>query len=250
MDRLGVHLTHECGDVLPPPVVDIHGFAESRKGLPVSERSPGIPDEVKVDRVDIIPPDKIECDGGKVRTHFRPAGVEPELAVLLDGEGCQRARGVFRCAGAHGIRSADFEHIEPGMDFNTQLMCFSQNEGERVPAGIFAERAGEILRPGLIARTIIGIAAGADLKEHRVEPGGLDPAQQGAQGRLLFNPVCCLRPVEPGCGGYPHCTDFGFWRRDGKRRLRSRVGGNQERQREDENKAYEHHAVVMLPRSP
>ena len=105
------------------------------------------------------------------------------------------------------------------MHFNAQSVRFGEEKGERIPAGIFAERTGEILRPGLVAGTLVGVTTGANLKEHGVKPGGLYPAQQGAEGCLLLNKVRCVRPVKSGRGGYPHCPDFGFWRGDGKRRL-------------------------------
>src|SRR5437867_4277572 len=108
----------------------------------------GIAYEVEIDSVEIIASDKLKRNVHKVLSHLRLSRIQPSLSINIIHPCSEPACRMGWNTLPHRRRPANLEHIEPGVYFESRVMSFRQKERQRIPSGIFAQRAGEVFSPG------------------------------------------------------------------------------------------------------
>ena len=91
--------------------------------------------------------------------------------------------------------------VDPGVALHASLVTCLDGIGERVPGGHLAASAGEVARPGLVARLIHRVAHRAHLEVDGVEIVVLERVEHAVELRLLLRLGIsaiglCLGPVE------------------------------------------------------
>ncbi len=209
------------------------GIAEGIVGVVGS----GVADEVEVDAVDGVALGNVGDDGEDVIVDQIDAGAGPEVVawarghrygwgagdVLTPGVAKRVFAGMVVVVGAvgeavehlwgdgggweettvaGGWRLPGGIDVDVGMDLKAGSVSAVDHIGQRIPAGVDAERGGdraggEAGGPGLQIRGVVGVPGGTNLEEDGVEAGGGDVGDEGVDvlglGRALEG-----GPVEAG----------------------------------------------------
>jgi len=159
---------------------------------------------IQVNAINGIASGHVSGDGGHVVAHLRAGGARPGIGIPGDGhvaplvvhppgvsqtvapvgaerKAVQRLWRPHPLSGRHerahvlgGGRLPGGVDVQPGMHLQPGSVSARDHLGQRVPAGIDAQRraqgASEARRPGLQPRGVEGVARGAHLKKDGVEP--------------------------------------------------------------------------------
>ena len=208
---------------------------------------------VDVDGVDVVAAQHVDHDREHVLGGGRLAGVDPVQVAIAPHQFWPREREVRRRIGRRGRRRARAIRVEPGVQFEPARMGLGDPARQRVPAGIGALGASQVLGPRFQRRGVDRVGARPHLQDHGVEADGLRLVEQRDHFGLLLGrrQTLATRPVDVGHRRDPGGTKLA---RRGRRRRVDRVdhaahrriaaGGQRQRQRQRQRESQREHQTL------